>query len=44
MDQFGRPHWENDNVHNFTHDLSMFDHLGPPTTTILKVEPSAHVK
>jgi hypothetical protein len=31
-------------VHNCSHGPSMSDHLGLPTTTLLKVEPFAHVK
>jgi hypothetical protein len=44
MGQFGHSHWEDDMVHNCTHVPSMSDHLGFPTTTLLKVEPFAHVK
>ncbi len=43
-DQFGHSHWENDMVHNYTHGPSMFDHFGPSTMTLQKVEPSTHQK
>jgi hypothetical protein len=40
--QFGHSHWENDMVHNYTHGPSMFNHFGPSTMTLQKVEPSTH--
>jgi len=33
MGQFGYPHWEDDMTHNYTHDPSMSNHFGLPTTT-----------
>jgi len=42
--QFGHPHWEGDIVHNSAYVFSMFDHVGPPTTIVLKGEPFTHVK
>ncbi len=42
--QFGHSHWENDMVHNCTLGPSIFDHLGLPTITLLKVELYAHIK
>ncbi len=36
--------WGNDMVYNYTHGLSMFDHLNFPTITFQKVELLAHKK
>jgi hypothetical protein len=44
MGQFGHTHWEDDMVHNYAHGFSMSNHLGLPTTTILKGEPFAYIK
>ncbi len=44
MGQFGHPHWENDMAHNYTHGLSMSNHLILPTTILRKAGPFEHVK
>jgi hypothetical protein len=42
MDPLGHPHVENDMVHNFAHDLSIFDHPNLSTTKRQKVKPFPH--
>ncbi len=37
MGQFGHQHVEDDAMHNYTHDLSMFDHLVLSIITLWKV-------
>jgi hypothetical protein len=42
--QYDHPDEEDDMAHNYAHGPSMFDHFGPPTTTLQKVIPSGPSK